>query len=193
MEKLWTGGVPSRTTVDGTSVYTRDGLIGTLVAMMQSFGPDVIRAQDFVGTFGDGDHSDHHAGALFAKEAGARWAPRHSLVGYVGNGITNMPANVFGPAVTAKSQTFLAYAQFDSTICHTVDTCVNSPFYGWWSRQYVAGSFDQGTAPPLWAPTPPKPAVVTPLKGAALKKWCRTHPRALRCKKLQAPRTARKP
>src|SRR4051812_23968879 len=50
---------------------------------MNAMQPDTIRAQDYVGTFGDGDHDDHHAGAFFAHSAHLSYATPHTFIGYV--------------------------------------------------------------------------------------------------------------
>jgi hypothetical protein len=152
---------------------------------MVAFAPQTIRAQDFLGGFGGGDHSDHRAGARFTKAAGELYPLRHSLVGYVGNGIAALQNNLSPAAAAAKQATFLVYAPFDSTICHTVEECAGSIFASWWSRQYVLTTETQGTV----IPTPP-PVLRRPLtKPRKLKAFCRTHRGSPRC----TPRPVAKP
>ena len=83
LQKLWQGDISQIDAVDGSSSYSKQQLIDTLAALMTSFGPDTVRTQDFLGSYGDGDHSDHHSTAYFAKAASPHYAGSHQLVGYL--------------------------------------------------------------------------------------------------------------
>jgi LmbE family N-acetylglucosaminyl deacetylase len=205
LEKLWLETVPSIAAVDGTSSYTRAQLVASLAAAMTTFRPDTIRTQDFLGAFGDGDHSDHHAAAYFTRAAGELYLPRHRLIGYVGYGMTTLAANLSAADAAAKQQTFFAYAPFDPPVCQTVVTCEPAAYAGWWSRQYVNATIDQGSGPPpvpVAAPAPAAPAPAakapeTPAQAALRRAkahrraaLCRRTPNARPCKPRRAPQTA---
>ena len=64
--------------VDGSSSYTQNSLIATLARLMTGLRPAQIYTQDFVGTYGDGDHSDHHTTAYLTQAAALQYASSHS-------------------------------------------------------------------------------------------------------------------
>jgi LmbE family N-acetylglucosaminyl deacetylase len=198
LEKLWMGAAPAAAAVDKSSTYTRDDLTRALLSVMTTFGPDTIRTQDFVGTFGDGDHSDHHATALFTKAASEQYLPAHKLVAYADYAIGAQPKNLAPVHQVAKEHTFFVYAAYDPFVCHAQPECEAAGYLNWWSRQYVLRSLDQGSGPPPVAeiapPPPPAPAVKSPApstkppvgagvaaKGQRLKRWCRSHRGSPRC------------
>ncbi len=153
LEKLWTGVIPVIHAVDGSSSYTREDLINTLFGIMAAYGPDTIRAQAYVGRYGDGDHSDHHSTAYFTQAANELYnTSGHELIGYLGYLAANYPDNVFGDAYTAKENTFLTYAAYDGYSTATR--------YGkYFSRQYTVGTIITG----------PSTSVPTPSSGAVLR------------------------
>jgi LmbE family N-acetylglucosaminyl deacetylase len=197
LEKLWLETVPSMRVIDGTSSYTRNDLIDALAYLMTSFAPSEIRTQDFVGTFGDGDHSDHHATAFFTKAAGERYPGSHKLISYQDYGTSALAANLSPAAAQAKQQTWFVYAPYDPPVCQTVSTCGPAGYESWWSRQYIAATIDQvgvaTPAPPAPATTTTTPAPPAPAPGsraarvrAALIAACRRAPSSPRCKRLAA-------
>ena len=78
LQKLYPGSIPQMTADDGSSSYTLRSLITTLSSLMTSFQPNIIRTQDYVGTYGDGDHSDHHTVAYITREASRAWTSTDS-------------------------------------------------------------------------------------------------------------------
>jgi LmbE family N-acetylglucosaminyl deacetylase len=137
MQKLWLGEIPSMTTVDGAGTFTHDELVEALGGLMRGTKADRVGTQDFVGEFGDGDHSDHHAGALFTREAFERDRPAARLVGYVDYGIAGRPPNLSEAEAAQKQAVWFAYAPYDATVCQTVADCQIGDFASWWSRQYT--------------------------------------------------------
>ena len=84
LQKLYTGAIPQMTTVDGSSSYTLGSLISTLSSLVTSFTPDTIWTQDYAGSYGDGDHSDHHTVAYLTREVSRAWTTTtHTLTGYM--------------------------------------------------------------------------------------------------------------
>ena len=84
LQKLYQGSIPQMTADDGSSSYTLGALISTLSSLITSFKPDTIWTQDYVGTYGDGDHSDHHTVAYITREASRAWtSTTHTLTGYM--------------------------------------------------------------------------------------------------------------
>ena len=96
LQKLWNGVIGTIQPINGTPSYTRSSLISTLTALMNAFQPALIRTQDYVGPFDDGDHSDHHAAAYFTRAAHLAYGTPHTLTGYQGYLSANQPENVFG-------------------------------------------------------------------------------------------------
>ena len=147
LEKLWRGSVSSLSAVDGSSTYARSDLISVLGTLLSSAGADRVVTQDFVGTFGDGDHSDHHATAYFTRSASRQYAAPHLLVAFQDYGIANLPANLPSSESTAKENTFFAYAPDDVHVCQTESACQTTPYSAWWQREYLAGAEFSDFAP----------------------------------------------
>ena len=140
LQRLWTGAISTIHAIDGSSSYTKSTLVSTLTAMMSAFQAASINTQDYVGTFGDGDHSDHHAAAYFAQAATQAYSTSVAFAGYIDYGTVDMPANVTGADLTAKSNAFYTYAPFDSDQCNTPSACAGSDYPDWLQRQYLVKS-----------------------------------------------------
>jgi LmbE family N-acetylglucosaminyl deacetylase len=160
IRNLWQGSVSQIHTDDGTSTYTKSSLTATLTALMTNFQPDTIRTQDYIGTFGDGDHDDHHAASYFARQAHLTYPSSHTFTGYQDYETQNEPQNVFGADLTGKTSAFNAYLQFDSAPCGSPPNCGNNEYSFWLKRQYVKGTESGSDI------TPPSVSAVTPAGGA---------------------------
>jgi LmbE family N-acetylglucosaminyl deacetylase len=149
LQGLWQGTITQMEAIDGSSAYTRTTLIQTLTALMTAYSPDTIRTQDYVGSFGDGDHPDHHAAAYFVRAAHASYATPHVLTGYLDYPTSALAQNVVDPDLTAKWNAFNAYAAID-LICGNPPSCSTSDYAKWVPRQYTVGSETggQSTSPP---------------------------------------------
>ncbi|MGP4033815.1 DUF7402 domain-containing protein [Pseudarthrobacter sp. 1C304] len=137
VQKLYSGAIGTITAVDRSSSYTLAGLQGTLLALMNSYQPDRISTLDFAGTYGDGDHSDHHSVAYLAHAAQQQYSTAHTITGYQGYGTSQRPSNVFDPDLSDKTEAFLVYAQHDSKTCTTALDCSNNSIGKWLSRSYT--------------------------------------------------------
>jgi LmbE family N-acetylglucosaminyl deacetylase len=116
LQQLWLGSILTIHTVDGSSCYGRATLIQTLVRLIASFQADLINTQDYVGIYGDGDHSDHHSVAYFVRDAMQHASIPQPCIGYESYITAFRPANVSGAALTMKQDAFYAYAHHDSLI-----------------------------------------------------------------------------
>jgi hypothetical protein len=143
LQRLWQGDQTVISPVDGSPTYTRQGLIDTLTALFQEASADQISTQDFVGTYGDGDHSDHHAVAYLTRAAGQSYTTPHSLTSYFGYTISHLPANLSAAETQAKENAWFAYAPFDHEVCQSVSSCTASAYANWWAREYVAARLQQ--------------------------------------------------
>ena len=137
LQKLYSGAISTITAVNDSSSYTLLELRGTLLALMNSYQPDQISTLDFAGTFGDGDHSDHHTVAYLVLAAQQLYPTPHTITGYQGYPISQRPANVVDPDLTAKTDAFLAYAQHDYKTCTTALACSDNSVGKWLSRSYT--------------------------------------------------------
>jgi LmbE family N-acetylglucosaminyl deacetylase len=140
LQKLWTGQISTVHPVDESQSYTSQNLTATLTALMTAIQPDIVRVQDYIGSFGDGDHSDHHASAYYARAAHQKYQRQHNFTGYEGYGIVGLPENVFGADLTAKQNAFYAYAKYDSRVCDSTAGCAGSAYESGLRRQYTVGS-----------------------------------------------------
>jgi LmbE family N-acetylglucosaminyl deacetylase len=137
LEGLWTGAISTIHAIDGSSSYTKSTLVSTLTAMMSAFQAASINTQDYAGTFGDGDHSDHHAAAYFAQAATQAYSTSVAFAGYLDYSTSDLPANVTGSDLTAKSNAFYTYAPYDSDQCASPSACAGSDYEDWLQRQYL--------------------------------------------------------
>ncbi len=146
LQQLWASGPPytyELPPVDGSHSYTRPQLVSVLTALMNEYQPDTIRTQDYGGGFGDGDHSDHHAIARFAKLAQQQYRnqapppPPFTFTGYLGYGTSSLSPNVTGADLTAKQNAFFAYEAHDTNTCTDVATCAIPEYLDWLQREYV--------------------------------------------------------
>ncbi|NTV44258.1 MAG: DUF5011 domain-containing protein [Candidatus Yonathbacteria bacterium] len=143
MEQLWSGSTSTLTPVDDSWPYTRGSLIDTLRILLASSNPSRINTQDFVGTFGDGDHSDHYATAKFMLEAHKGYITEHVINAYLGYRSNLMPENVTGDDFTQKSDAFFAYTPHDISACQSYEDC--GVYAEWLNRQYIVGSETGGS------------------------------------------------
>ena len=79
-----------------------------------------------MGTYGDGDHSDHYTTAYLTQAAAAQYAATHTVIGFEGYGTRIVPSNVSGADLTAKQNAFYAYAQDDPQVCDSQSGCAGT-------------------------------------------------------------------
>jgi len=139
LEKLWTGQISTIDAIDGSSSYSKATLINTLTSLISFFQPDQINTQDYLGTYGDGDHSDHHSVAYLVQAAVQQCTTSHGFTGYEGYNTFLFPANVTGADLTAKQNAFYTYAQDDILVCNSTSSCANTDYALWLQRQYTVG------------------------------------------------------
>jgi LmbE family N-acetylglucosaminyl deacetylase len=135
LQKLWTGKISTINAIDGSSSYSKAALINTLTSLMSSFQPDQINTQDYIGTYGDGDHSDHHTVAYIVRAAAQQYTHPYRLTGYEDYNTSFLPANVTGADLVAKQNAFYTYAQNDILVCKCTSPCYTQ----WLQRQYTVG------------------------------------------------------
>ena len=141
LQSLWASKIPAVHAIDGSTSYTREDLIATLTSIMVAFQPGTVRTQDFVGTFGGGDHSDHYATAYFTQAANLGYTTTaHKLVGYLGYPVTAQPANVSGRTLHLKIDTYLVYAPHDALAPQTLAKVEAGPYGQWCARQYTVAT-----------------------------------------------------
>jgi LmbE family N-acetylglucosaminyl deacetylase len=116
LQQLWIGSISTIETIDGSSRYSKATLISVLTRLMFSFQPDHIHTQDYIGTYGDGDHSDHHSVAYFVQAARQMYITSHSFIGYEGYAASSRLANITGVDLIAKQNAFQAYAHYDKVV-----------------------------------------------------------------------------
>jgi len=139
LEQLWKGSAPSLNAVDGSTSYAMRDLVDTIASLMIGFDPSLVRTQDYVGTYGDGDHSDHYSTAYFTQAAHRKYnRAKRDLIGYLGYPVVSKPANIRGSALQQKYDAFLAYAQYDSLLPDT-QSQLDGVYGEFMARQYPVG------------------------------------------------------
>ncbi|KAL2844747.1 putative deacetylase LmbE-like domain-containing protein [Aspergillus pseudoustus] len=137
LEKLWEGGIPNIHTISGSGSYTKDELLSALVSLMTDFNPEHVNTLNYAHSYGDGDHSDHHAAAFFVAEAVERYEGNPELTGYMGYPVINETANIAGEDLLKKQLAFYAYARGDPAVCNSHIACQSDLHYPrWLEREY---------------------------------------------------------
>ncbi|HSW80854.1 MAG TPA: PIG-L family deacetylase [Candidatus Saccharimonas sp.] len=142
LQKLWQGKLAEIHTVDGVDTYTKETLISTFTAIIEDFEPHEIHTQDFIGRYGDGDHSDHHTVAYITQRASRTYKARHILIGYEDYTTLKKLPNVAADDYALKYQIFSTYAKHDRAICDNTVVCQQetTSFKDWAAREYQAGT-----------------------------------------------------
>ncbi len=150
LQKLWQGKISTIHAVNGSSSYTKATFSSTLTSLMSSFQPDQINTQDYVGTYGDGDHSDHHTVAYFVQAAQLLYTTTHTFTGYEDYNTSSLAANVTGTDFTAKQNAFFTYGSDDEFACNSTSSCADTNYAPWLQRQYtVTASTSGGNQAPV--------------------------------------------
>lgn len=144
--KLRSGQIKVIHAIDGSTSYTKAGLLATVTKLVVSYHPDVMRAQDYASpdSAATGDHSDHTTTAILAHAASDRYRAPHAFVGYLDYNVAERPANVTGGVLAAKQAAFYAYDRHDSQLrCYTRALRTTGPdasqcqaYAGWLQRSY---------------------------------------------------------
>ncbi len=153
LQDLWTGTISTINTIDSSSSYTKATFTSTLTSLMTAYQPDQINTQDYVGSYGDGDHSDHHTVAYFTQAAQLQYTTPHTLTAYKDYATSSLSANVAGTDLVNKQAAFLTYALDDPNVCQNSVDCAAVNYGSWLQRQYtvtvpVNGVSQQPTANP---------------------------------------------
>lgn len=133
------------TTVDKQSKYTADQLTAALVALFHTYQPAEIRTQSNYNGNKYKDHSDHKLAGVFASRAHKQYVSQQyagyltvPVRYYVGYPIHQFPPNVTGQDLSDKESAFMAYAEFDGSVCQSIEQCLQATTYGaYLARQYV--------------------------------------------------------
>jgi LmbE family N-acetylglucosaminyl deacetylase len=139
LPQLWRGQLNSVIAVDDSAAYSRGGLVDALGRVMRSFAPKVVRTQDFLGRFGDGDHGDHHAVGSLTRAASRAHPGRHRLVAYQDYATQHRAVNVPTRLLAAKRACFATYARSDPEVFarRSPGAGYAPGFDAWLRRQYV--------------------------------------------------------
>lgn len=123
LARLWSGAIPSLSTVDGRDTYTRDELTATLAVLLRRVTPRRIGVLE--PTPHEFDRADHWASARFAVRA-IRTIGAPQAWAYMGYPLFNaargvsVPPNLDENQRWQKRRTFLAYCPFDRIACPPV-------------------------------------------------------------------------
>jgi LmbE family N-acetylglucosaminyl deacetylase len=140
LQKLWRGQIRAIGALDSPETYTRDGLIRTLTALMDAYQPDEIRTLDYEGTYGDGDHADHHTAGYLTYEAQRHYRSAHRVSGYMGYPVERLPENLTPDVRDQKLAYFMAYAPFDPKVCQAAADCMANFYAPRFSHSVPTGS-----------------------------------------------------
>jgi hypothetical protein len=129
ISKLWQNKTISINTVDNSAIYTKKSLINVLLELIKISSPIEIHTQDFIGNFGDGDHSDHYAAAYFAYEAEKKYTKPHTIISYMDYLVSSRPNNISSEDLLKKQNAFFVYGKYDNQ-------ALQQNYIPWITRQY---------------------------------------------------------
>ncbi|HEV7215886.1 MAG TPA: PIG-L family deacetylase [Chloroflexota bacterium] len=153
LSKLHAGTIKVVHAVDGAAIYTSASLRVTLTGFMTRFRPGIVRALDYTGPYGDGDHADHHNAAYYTYEAQRSYVAPHVLQGFRGYPMTRLAANQPDAVAAKKLAIFLAYAAHDSHTCQTAAACrQDRKYWPWMFRTYQVSGPPAPIVPPARSP-----------------------------------------
>jgi LmbE family N-acetylglucosaminyl deacetylase len=144
LSKLSSGRIEAIHTIDKSSSYTSVQLVSALTTLMHVYQPTDIRTQSTYEGKQYLDHSDHTTVSTFVTKAYNEYKtasldiPAPSITYYIGYPIHGMPANVSGADLDQKIAAFLAFGNYDSAVCHSVQACKTEAVYGvYLTREYT--------------------------------------------------------
>jgi hypothetical protein len=156
LAKLYTGAVPSLTTIDTDpssdpppSSYSRTNLFNVLTGLIDAFGPDRIATLDCSDLHLGAptpDHYDHRYAAKFAFEANRRSASfgSRNLSSYIGYPAVDWVTNLSQTEFDSKWSVFSTYGCHDGALSACAGGCApcdpNSGDAGRARRQYATGA-----------------------------------------------------
>ena len=161
LQALWLGRVRSVHSLDAGTPYTRKALVKTLTGLMDRYEPGDIRTLDYVHSYGDGDHNDHHTVGYLTFLAQNNYHLPHQVTGYLGYPGDQRRANLPRTVAARKLATFLAYAVHDRRVCRTDQACMHNSYRPRFSRCRPVGSATSFTPDPLAADIPSMPAYIS--------------------------------
>lgn len=130
LAKLHDSRMSSLKSVDGQSRYTSPQLVSALANLMNVYQPAVIHTQANARSEVYPDHSDHITTGLYAQAAVDEYNQKHfggevsiPIVRYVGYPVHSYNSDVSGQDLMRKEAAFLAYSQYDGSVCHTTSEC----------------------------------------------------------------------
>ncbi|WP_171898835.1 PIG-L family deacetylase, partial [Curtobacterium sp. UCD-KPL2560] len=167
LEHLYEGSLDAIDSVaDAThpTSYTLSDLRATLLALVRWTAPSSIHTLDHEGSYGDGDHSDHHTVAYLTDEVQRASGTSHGFTGFMGYPIADRPTNLTAAQTDAKAGAFFTYAAHDDQTCTSRAACADRWEDAWFSRQYTVGTpaTDPGTTPDPGSGSTPGTGTGTP-------------------------------
>ena len=132
LERLWGG--EEVEAVDGSGVYTREGLITALTGIIRLAGADVVSTHDPDDWVAGCDHIDHLYTGLFAMEA-AKGTGAYQML-FRGYNCDLKPPNLPDVVYHRKRAVFEAYARHDPMIPSPLDHL----YEDWLKRSYLSVS-----------------------------------------------------
>lgn len=145
LQRLWEGEIATLAAIDGSATYTRTELVDTLRAVVAEAAPLDVRIQNDQHS---ADHSDHRAGARFAREALKGFSGTVSAyLGY--SAVDTETPNVHGEQLKRKTDAIRSYGAYDHNLCLQGAKC---PTERWTERRYLVPA--PGNAPAVPGPAP---------------------------------------
>jgi LmbE family N-acetylglucosaminyl deacetylase len=137
LRRLWEGDIATISAVDGSATQSLASLQEILRALLDEFRPDRIASTDHLGSFGDGDHSDHYVAGYLADLVQEGYAAPHEFVGFRGYEIEALPSNLAPADIAVKERAYFAYAASDYKTPQTLARARADLVGSWLTREYA--------------------------------------------------------
>ena len=179
--KLRAGAIHVIHAVDGSTSYSKTGLLATVTKLVRSFAPSVIRTQDHItGDFAlVGDHSDHTTTAELAHAASDAYHEPHEFIGYVDYNVATRPPNLSGPDLASNRPPFTSMTDMTRSFpAYTAALRANpknsecDSYASWLTREYRVSVGPSWNQPCLVPTLPTVSTVVGAIEGQIRAQGC---------------------
>lgn len=141
LQKLSDDAIPTISTIDRASVYTKADIVGLLGVLFEHYQPNLIRTQAVNNhSHRHPDHSDHLMVGRLTSEAFGKYQATHpdaSIQHFIGYPIRDNAPNVNSEELMQKKAMFFTYASHDASTCPSDTACERTSYEYYLDRQYT--------------------------------------------------------
>ena len=141
LQKLMNGAIPSISSIDGASVYTKAAILANLGLLLDHYKPILVRTQAVDNhSHHHSDHSDHLMVGRLTADAFNQYQTSHpdaTIQHFIGYSIRDLAPNVGDDELMQKKAMFFTYAGHDASTCPSDSACERTSYEYYLDRQYT--------------------------------------------------------